>query len=77
VHEAVHLAIADRYAIEMERAIGALPGQDNCVNMREEVQKVFTKLFEQHHEDQLQFDADEKSRIRGLVQRRQASITRP
>ena len=77
VHEAVHLAIADRYAIEMENAISALPAAEDCVAMREDVQKVFSKLFKQHHEDQLQFDEDEKNRIRGLVQRRNASITRP
>ncbi len=76
VHEAVHLAIADRYAINMENAISALPASENCVTMREDVQMVFSKLFDEHHKEQLQFDADEKNRIRGLVKRRQASITR-
>jgi len=76
VHEAVHLAIADRYAIEMENAISALPRAENCVSMRENVQAVFSDLFEKHHADQLQFDADEKSRIRGLVKKRQASLPR-
>ncbi len=76
VHEAVHLAIADRYAIAMEKAISALPSADNCVNMREDVQAVFSDLFEKHHADQLQFDADEKERIRGLVKKRTASIPR-
>jgi len=76
VHEAVHLAIADRYAIAMENAINALPPAKNCVSMREDVQVVFSDLFEKHHADQLQFDADEKERIRGLVKKRSASIPR-
>lgn len=76
VHEAVHLAIADRYAIDMEKAINALLPAENCVQMREDVQSVFNDLFEKHHADQLQFDADEKERIRGLVKKRTASIPR-
>ena len=76
VHEAVHLAIADRYAVDMETAIRALEQEDNCVLMREEVQVVFSALFDQHHKEQLQFDADEKARIRGLVKQRTASIPR-
>ncbi len=77
VHEAVHLAIADGYAIAMENAINKLPANKNCAAMRDDVQIVFSKLFNQHHKEQLQFDADEKARIRGLIKRREASITRP
>lgn len=77
VHEAVHLAIADGYAIKMEKAIKALPANENCVAMRNDVQVVFSNLFEQHHKEQLQFDEDEKNRIRGLAKQRQASIPRP
>ena len=36
----------------------------------------FDDLFEKHHADQLQFDADEKERIRGLAKKRSASIPR-
>ena len=67
VHEAVHLAIADRYALLMEKEIKELAPEENCVSMRESVQAVFSKLFELHHEEQLQFDEDEKNRIRRLV----------
>ena len=76
VHEAVHLAIADRYAIDMEQAIKKLPPAEDCVKMRESVQIVFSKLFDQHHKDQLQFDADEKTRIRGLASKRSAALKR-
>ncbi|MEM9329736.1 MAG: DUF922 domain-containing protein [Pseudomonadota bacterium] len=67
VHEAVHLAIADRYALIMEDAISALAPEKNCTEMRKSVQVVFSRLFEQHHAEQLQFDADEKARIRKLT----------
>lgn len=76
VHEAVHLAIADGYALKMEKAIRELPEANNCVSMRANVQTIFSDLFEQHHKEQLQFDADEKARIRGLVKQRSASIPR-
>ncbi|MGI9351067.1 MAG: DUF922 domain-containing protein [Rhizobiaceae bacterium] len=67
VHEAVHLAIADRYALIMEKAISSLKPQDTCKLMREDVQAAFSKLFEEHHAEQLQFDKDEKTRIRKLT----------
>ncbi len=76
VHEAVHLAIADRYAVTMENAISNLPPKSDCLEMRQDVQAVFSDLFEKHHKEQLQFDIDEKARIRGLVNQRQASLPR-
>lgn len=76
VHEAVHLAIADRYAISMEEAINRLAPAENCVQMREDANAIFSDLFEKHHADQLQFDADEKERIRGLAKKRTASLPR-
>ncbi len=76
VHEAVHLAIADRYAVNMENAISKLPSKTDCLEMRQAVQVVFSDLFEKHHKEQLQFDTDEKTRIRGLVKQHQASISR-
>ena len=67
VHEAVHLAIADRYALIMEEAISSLKPQPTCKLMRQDVQVAFSKLFEEHHAEQLQFDKDEKARIRKLT----------
>lgn len=71
VHEAVHLAIADQYALKMEAAIMALPPQANCVEMREEVKETFDRLYEQHYQEQLAFDESEKQRIRQLAKRTQ------
>ena len=75
VHEAVHLAIADRYALRMEQEIKSLKPEADCVTMREQVRIVFSRLFNEHHRDQLQFDQDEKSRIRALVRQSSAANT--
>ncbi|MEM7069670.1 MAG: DUF922 domain-containing protein [Pseudomonadota bacterium] len=67
VHEAVHLAIADRFALIMEDEISNLKPQRTCTEMRTDVQSAFTKLFQEHHAEQLKFDADEKTRIQKLI----------
>lgn len=67
IHEAVHLAIADRYALLMESSIMDLPRAKSCAEMRENVQATFSILFKQHHSEQLEFDAAEKIRIRRLI----------
>ena len=51
----------------MEQAITALKPQASCTAMRKDVQTVFARLFKLHHDEQLQFDADEKLRIRKLT----------
>ena len=67
IHEAVHLAIADRYALIMEEAILDLPGQNTCDVMRQQAKQTFSVLFQHHHEEQLAFDASEKQRIKQLI----------
>ena len=67
VHEAVHVAIADRYALKMEDALLALKPSNNCIAMREIARVTFSDLFKQHHQEQLAFDESEKRRIRGLL----------
>lgn len=67
VHEAVHLAIADRYALLMESEIKSLPPVENCSTLRANVSNTFYELSKQHHAEQLQFDADERERILRLT----------
>lgn len=67
IHEAVHLAIADRYALLMENSIMQLPVSDTCQEMRVRVQETFSDLFKQHHDEQLAFDAAERVRIQRLI----------
>lgn len=69
VHEAVHVAIADRYAIRMEEALMALSASETCQEMRAQAKSTFSDLFKQHHREQLAFDEAEKLRIRKLLAR--------
>jgi len=69
IHEAVHLAIADDYAIKMEEAIKAIEPVPSCADMRLRVRDVFSVLFEEHHAEQLRFDASERERILRLQSR--------
>jgi predicted secreted Zn-dependent protease len=67
LHEAVHVAIADRYAIKAEKAILALPPEKECSTLRSNAAVTFRRLMAEHERDQLQFDEDEKSRIAQIV----------
>ena len=67
VHEAVHLEIADRNAVEMEHTISSLEPRKDCKSLREIVSKVFDLMYRQHHIEQLKFDQDERARIRILA----------
>lgn len=76
-HEAVHLAIADNYALKMEDTITALKPENDCSRMRRTVSEAFSILFEEHHKEQLQFDQDEKERIQNIAkQSRNQAIPR-
>lgn len=67
VHEAVHVTIADKYALKIEQKIKQIPPQDTCNELREKVLAVSTGLLKDHEREQLAFDRDEQSRIRALV----------
>lgn len=67
IHEAVHLVIADRYALKIEDAVNALDARDNCETLRADVESEFSRLFDEHHKEQLAFDASEKQRIRKII----------
>jgi predicted secreted Zn-dependent protease len=72
LHEAVHVAIADKYAIKAEKAIMALPHEKECSTLRSNAAVTFRRLMAEHERDQLQFDEDEKSRIAQIVSASQA-----
>ncbi len=67
IHEAVHLVIADKYAVRIEDAIKALDNRENCDLLRVDVENEFSRLFDEHHKEQLAFDASEKKRIRQII----------
>lgn len=69
LHEAVHVSIADGYAVKAEKAIMALPAEKDCNTLRANAIVMFRRIMAEHERDQLQFDEDEKSRISAIVAR--------
>ena len=66
-HEAVHVRIADSYALRAEREILALSPEPDCETLRGNVSLAFRRLMADHEREQIQFDEDEKQRIKRLV----------
>lgn len=77
LHEAVHVAIADSYALKAEKEMGALPPEENCDALRDRAILVFRRIMAEHERDQLQFDEDEKERIAAMVARTRFLRTGP
>ncbi|MCG6859249.1 MAG: DUF922 domain-containing protein [Salaquimonas sp.] len=69
LHESVHVAIADSYALKAEKAIDALPPEKDCQTLRGNAVLAFRKLMAEHEREQIQFDEDEKERIAEIVAR--------
>ena len=69
LHESVHVAIADSYALKAEKLISSLPAQDDCATLHANAVAAFHKLMNEHEREQLQFDEDEKERIAAIVER--------
>ncbi|MCB1458013.1 MAG: DUF922 domain-containing protein [Nitratireductor sp.] len=74
-HEAVHVSIADRHALNAERVLAGLPPERDCQAMRASAQTTWRLLLASHEREQLQFDENEKGRIAELVEKsRQADF---
>ena len=74
-HEAVHVSIADRHALNAERVLAGLPPERDCQAMRASAQTTWRLLLASHEREQLQFDENEKGRIAELVEKsRQADL---
>ena len=63
MHEAVHVAIAFRFAQRMENALTNLRGAGNCDELRVKVGEIVTTYLENHDKTQRQFDADEQRKL--------------
>lgn len=70
VHEAVHVAIADRHAIMIEKALIDLPPQPTCRQLQDLARRTAGKMLTDHEAEQLNFDAEEKRRIDAIVKKR-------
>lgn len=67
LHEAVHVAIADNYAVRAEEEARALAPEPTCRLLRDKAVLMFRRLMADHERDQLRFDEEEQGRIAGLV----------
>jgi predicted secreted Zn-dependent protease len=67
MHEAIHVSIADSYALKVEEAVMNLPPANSCEELRANAVILFRRLMAEHERDQLQFDEEEKERIAALV----------
>ncbi len=74
LHEAVHVAIAFRYAKRMEEALLAVRENRACGQTKAEVASIVTTLLQEHDTAQKQFDADEKSRFARYARRGGAKL---
>ena len=63
LHEAVHVAMAFRYAKRMEAEISQLPAYRTCGLARSAAERVFTRLLKEHDNSQKAFDRDEEARL--------------
>lgn len=80
LHEAVHVSIADSYAVKVEKAVRQLPPQQSCDTLRANAILVFRRFMAEHERDQLKFDEEERGRIMALVnktRRRDTLATAP
>lgn len=63
LHEAVHVAIAFRYAKRMEQTLLTIPTGRTCSDTKAKVVGAVADLLKEHDTAQKQFDADEQSRF--------------
>ena len=72
LHEAVHVAMAFKYAKRMETEIAALPARPMCSQVNKDARSLYTSLLAEHDASQRQFDADEQSRLSAMVRERRS-----
>ncbi len=67
MHEAVHVAIAFRFAQRMENELSGLRIQGSCSDLKRKAAKIVERHLKQHDKTQHQFDADEQRKLRAFV----------
>ncbi len=73
MHEAVHVAIADKYARLLEQRLLALKPGPTCAETKKLIVSTVDKTMKAHGHDQLKFDASEKARFARLAIKRKKS----
>ncbi len=67
LHESIHVAIAFRYAKEIENATLALTQARSCNTLKRHVREIIAIKLKQHDYTQKKFDADEQARFAKLA----------
>ena len=67
LHEAVHVAIADKYARLLEASLKALPAAESCAEARKRAKEVVEETMKRHEREQRKFDRSEKERFARLA----------
>lgn len=70
MHEAVHVAIAFRFARDIEATLKVLPPASDCREARKVAGELIRVALEEHDRTQKQFDADEQERFAKFSKRK-------
>ena len=63
LHESVHVAIAFRFAQDMESELLKLDRDGPCVSIKQQANLIVQKYLQEHDQTQKKFDADEQRRF--------------
>ncbi|MDD9909790.1 MAG: DUF922 domain-containing protein [Ahrensia sp.] len=63
MHEAVHVAIAFRFAKRMEDELSTLRSTQNCQALNRKAERIVARYLREHDETQRQFDEDEQRKL--------------
>ena len=63
MHEAVHVAIAFRFAKRMETELSRLRGSGSCDVLKRTAERIVARHLAKHDETQKQFDTDEQRKL--------------
>ena len=70
LHESVHVAIAFRYANDLERALNELSPNSSCSTLKGHVSDIVSSRLDEHDVTQKKFDADEQRKFALLARKR-------
>ncbi|QKV17388.1 DUF922 domain-containing protein [Oricola thermophila] len=65
-HEAVHVAIAEKYARKIGEELMALPAKETCDDLDKAAERVLKRNRVEHNREQLAFDEEEQQRLAEL-----------
>lgn len=65
-HEAVHVAIAEKYAGKISAELKALPAKKDCAALDVSAERVLKRIKGEHNREQLAFDREEQERLAEL-----------